>query len=126
MLSEKVIALCKQILELNEELDRVVTEETNGQLGYCEQTYIQLWTPEELMLNKEQVEALVGPLDLTTVYAGDSHYRFNIGEAPARILLHMLDSRGEADAVCTEEKPAEAALIYNGQEANEECQPKQE
>ena len=104
MLSEKVTALCKQIIELNAELDRALTEETNGQLGYCEQTYIQLWTPEELMLNKEQVEATVGPLNLITVDDGYVHYRFNIGEVSARILLRMSDSRGEADAVRTEER----------------------
>ena len=105
MLSEKVTALCKQIIELNAELDQVVTEETNGKLGYCAQTYIQLWTPEEYKLSKKNVEALVGPLDLTTVIDGDGHYRFNIGEVSARILLRMPDSQGEADAVRTEETP---------------------
>ena len=106
MLSEKVTVLCKQIIELNAELDRVLTEETNGQLRYCTQTYIQLWTPEEYKLSKKNVEALVGPLDLITVSDGDGygHYRFNIGEVSARILLRIPDSRGEADAVRTEDK----------------------
>lgn len=104
MLSEKVITLCEQIIELNQELDRVLTEETNDQLGYCEQPYIQLWTPDKLMLSKKQVEDLVGPLELATVYEGYGHYRFNIGKAQARILISMPDSRGEANTVCAEEE----------------------
>lgn len=104
MLSEKVIALCEQIIELNQELDRVLTEETDDQLNYCEQPHIQLWTPDELMLSKKQVEDLVGPLELATVYDGHGHYRFNIGKAPAIILLSMSDARGEANAVCAEEE----------------------
>lgn len=102
MLSEKVVALCEQIVELNQELDRVLAEETNDQFGYCSQTYIQLWTP--CKFNKGQVEELVGPLDLTVVNDGYGHYKFNIGKAPARILLPMSDQRGEADAVRTEEE----------------------
>jgi len=99
MLSEKVNALCVQLLETQRQLDAQILEETNGLMSLCKQDWIHVYVSSEINSDRAAVEAILGPMQTKNRVDNRLHCYFKLGEVNGVVLIKTSDSRGESDDV---------------------------
>lgn len=79
MLSKEFIEKYNQMLDLNDELDKLLRAETGGRYGLCTMGHGVLFADPDFEHNLEELEELVGPTVVRCVHEGDEHRVFNVG-----------------------------------------------
>ena len=80
MLSKEFIEKYNQMLDLNDELDKLLRAETGGRYGLCNMGYGVLFADPDFEHNIEELEELVGPTTVRDVDDdGCEHRVFNVG-----------------------------------------------